>query len=44
MKSQKIEQYRIDKIKSYYSGQVDQNEIQDGLARIEWESGDMYEG
>ena len=28
----------------YYNGQFNKDNIQDGIARVEWRSGDMYEG
>ena len=28
----------------YYNGQFDTDDVQDGLARVEWRSGDIYEG
>ena len=28
----------------YYNGQFDSEDVQDGIARVEWSTGDIYDG
>jgi hypothetical protein len=43
-KLSRIEELFMENEGKYYNGQFNSDNVQDGIARVEWRSGDIYEG